>query len=316
MVADVSMPRVAVLMGGTSGERAVSIMTGEAVAAALEEKGYQVRVLTIEDELPDGLTPDRTDVVFVALHGGAGEDGTMQSRLEKIGAVYTGSGPEASRLAMNKIRSKKVMMDNGIPTPPYVELTHEAPQESALQAARELGLPVVVKPVSEGSTLGITIVREEGEIPDAVDQALAYGEGAFVETYIDGRELTVSIVGEEPLPIVEVLPAREFYDYSAKYKDKGTRYNNEVDLPERTAREVTEAAVATHRVLGCRDLSRVDMRLSKEGEPYVLELNTIPGFTERSLVPMAAAAAGMSYGDLVEKVVLLALGRAKGGPDA
>ncbi len=316
MVADASKRRVAVLMGGTSGERAVSIMTGEAVAAALEEKGYPVRALKIADELPDGLTPDTTDVVFIALHGGAGEDGTIQARLEKIGAAYTGSGPEASRLAMNKVKSKKVMIDSGIPTPAYVELGHEGPQESALQAARELGLPVVVKPVSEGSTLGITIVRDESEIPEAVEQALAYGEGAFLESFIDGMELTVGILGEGALPIVEILPAREFYDYSAKYKDDGTRYNNEVDLPERTARAVMEAAVATHRALGCRDLSRVDMRLSKEGEPYVLELNTIPGFTSRSLVPMAAAAAGMSYGDLVEKVVLLALARAKGGRNA
>lgn len=316
MVGDGSRPRVAVLMGGTSGERAVSIMTGEAVAAALEEKGYPVRALKIGDELPEGLGPDRTDVVFIALHGGAGEDGTMQARLEKIGAVYTGSGSEASRLAMNKIKSKRVMTDNGIPTPAYVELAHEAPQESVLQAVEEFGLPVVVKPVSEGSTLGISIVRDEAGIAEAVDQALAYGEGAFVESFIDGRELTVGILGEEALPIVEILPAREFYDYSAKYKDEDTRYNNEVDLPGKTAVAVKEAAIATHRVLGCRDLSRVDMRLSKEGEPYVLELNTIPGLTARSLVPMAAAAAGMSYGDLVERVVLLALERAKGGRNA
>jgi D-alanine-D-alanine ligase len=316
VVADGPKPRVAVLMGGTTGERAVSMKSGEGVAAGLEERGYRVRRIVVDDELSVRVSPDEADVVFVALHGGAGEDGTLQARLEKMGVPYTGSGPDASRLAMNKIESKRLMVENGILTPAYVELDRDAPQDGAVGAAAKLGFPVVVKPVSEGSTLGITIVRDKGGIQAAVEEALAYGEGTFLESYVAGRELTVGMLGDDPLPIVEISPAREFYDYSAKYKDKGTEYNNEVDLPAGVARAVAEAAVATHRVLGCRDMSRVDMRLSKEGEPFVLELNTIPGLTERSLLPMAAAAAGMSYGELVEKIVLLALDRAKGGSGA
>ena len=303
------MVRVTVLMGGTSAEREISILSGEAVSSALSELGHEVTKVIVDNESLPGVSTDSADVAFVALHGGAGEDGRIQAHLEGVGIPYTGSGPEASRRAMNKLETKKILEENGIPRPDYREIDSHAPEDAAHSAAEDLGYPVVVKPVCEGSTLGVTIVREEKDLAKAVEVALAYGEGAFLEVYVPGKELTVSVLGEEPLPIVEVRPAREFYDFAAKYKDEGTEYTTDTDLPRHVLEEVADTAMASHRALGCRDMSRVDLRLTKEMESFILEVNTIPGMTRTSLLPKAAETAGIGYGELVNRILSMAVER-------
>ncbi len=303
------MVRVTVLMGGTSAEREISMLSGGAVSSALSGLGYKVTKVIVDDESLPGVSAASTDVAFVALHGGAGEDGRIQAHLENAGIPYTGSDPEASRRAMNKIEAKKILKENGIPTPDYREIDSHAPEDAARSAAADLSYPVVVKPVCEGSTLGVTIVREKKDLAKAAEVALAYGEGAFLEVYVPGRELTVSVLGEEPLPVVEVCPAREFYDFTAKYKDNGTEYTTDIDLPRHVLEKVSDTASASHRALGCRDVSRVDMRLTMEMEPSVLEINTIPGMTRTSLLPKAAEAAGIGYGELVNRILSMAIER-------
>lgn len=301
--------RVAVLMGGASAEREISLLSGKAVSSALSELGHNVTEVIVNEESLPGVSWEDVDVAFVALHGGAGEDGRIQAQLEKAGVCYTGSGPEASRLAMNKIDAKRILEDNGILTPAYRHIDSHTEEDTILAAARDIGYPVVVKPVCEGSTLGVAIVKGEGDLPAAAGASLAYGEGALVEAYVPGRELTVAILGENALPVLEIRPAGEFYDYTAKYKDHNTGYDTHIELPRHVLEEVSDAAVASHRALGCRDISRVDIRLSKDMKAFVLEVNTIPGMTDTSLVPKAAEAAGMSYRDLVEKILSMALRR-------
>jgi D-alanine-D-alanine ligase len=300
--------RVAVLMGGMSAEREISILSGEAVYKSLLESGYDARKVVV-GEMPPLASAEGMDAFFIALHGGSGEDGTVQRHLEDLGLAYTGSGPEASMLAMNKVAAKKIFLKNGVPTPDFTELHDDTPFDEILSAAREKGWPVVVKPVAEGSTLGVSIVGGEDELADAVEVALAYGEGALMETYVDGRELTVGILGEETLPIVEVRPAGGFYDFNAKYKASETVYVTNPDMPKHSCEEVAAAAFSAHTALGCRDMSRVDVRLSKDGAPFVLEVNTIPGLTARSLLPKAAQAAGITYAELVDRITKMALQR-------
>ncbi len=301
--------RVAVLMGGTSAEREISILSGEAVSSALSELGHEVTKVIVDDELLHGVSTESTDVMFIALHGGAGEDGRIQTHLEDVGIPYTGSGPEASKRAMNKIKTKEILKESGIPTPDYREIDSHASEDALRRAAGDLGYPVVVKPVCEGSTLGVTIVREDKDLAKAAEVALAYGEGALLETYVPGRELTVSVLGDNALPIVEIRPAREFYDFAAKYKDGGTKYATDIDLPRHVLEEVSDTALASHRTLGCRDVSRVDMRLTTKMKFFVLEVNTIPGMTRTSLLPKAAEAAGIGYGEFVNKILSMAIER-------
>lgn len=300
---------VAVLMGGMSAERQISIVSGEAVSSALTELGCRVTKIMVDNESFGGVSADNTDVAFIALHGGMGEDGTVQIRLENESIAYTGSGPDASKRAMNKITAKKMFEENGIPTPAYVEIDSHAAEDEIYSSAGELGYPVVVKPVSEGSTMGVTIVRDEKELSSAVEAALAYGGGVFLEAYVPGSEITVGVLGEQPLPVVEIRTARTFYDFEAKYKDEKTEYITDPDLPRHVLTETADAGLAAHSALGCRDVSRVDLRLTKEMEPSVLEVNTIPGMTRNSLLPKAAEAAGISYTELVERILSMALRR-------
>ncbi len=300
--------RIGVLCGGPSNEREVSLASGEAVASALAGAGREV----VRGVLDEGSASEldallsRADVFFVALHGKFGEDGTLQALLEERGAVYTGSGPESSRVCFDKITARRVFAENGIPHPRGRVLRRG--EEIAEEVARML--PCVVKPAASGSSIGVSIIREASELPRALERAFAEDDRVLAEEYVAGRELTVGFLGERVLPIIELRPAREFYDYDAKYADEATGYICPAALPERTAGEVASLAERAFRALDCRDLGRIDLILGKDERPSFLEMNTIPGFTSHSLVPKAAAAAGIGFGELCAEVLRSALVRA------
>jgi D-alanine-D-alanine ligase len=284
---------VAVLMGGPSAERAVSLNSGRAVARGLREAGYEVTevdVLNHEIQLPPG-----TEAAFVALHGEFGEDGAAQTILERMGIPYTGSGPEASRLSFDKQLSKEAFARRGIPTP-----RHELLRAGG---RRTLPLPLVVKPVSQGSSIGVTRVFEESAWEPALAEGFRYGPNLIVEEYIDGRELTVGIVVREPMPVIEIVAPNGNYDYESKYTKGRTQYLVPAPVDPHTAAQCQEIALRTFDALGCRGMARVDFRLAHDGKPYVLELNNIPGFTETSLLPKAAACAGLDFPRLCDRIL-------------
>jgi len=302
--------RIALLLGGASSEREISLKTGEAVARAMEEEGLDVVKVDVgEDlnELVDTLNRVKPHVVFIALHGRFGEDGVIQGVLEYMGIPYTGSGVMASALAMDKVASKRLFSYHGIPVPRYSVFRKEGwtlPGETPLDA---LSYPLVVKPAAEGSTIGVSVVKEKGELEPALQNAYRYGETVLVEEYIEGRELTVGILDDEPLPVVEIIPKGGFYDYKAKYTPGMTQYEVPAKLSQETFTMVQNMALLAHRALGCKGVSRVDFRLSSDGTPYALEVNTIPGMTETSLLPKAARAAGISFKELVLRILESAL---------
>ena len=298
------------LLGGPSSEREVSLKTGRAVASALRRQGLDVVEIDVGEDLSrlvDQLKEVRPHVVFIALHGTFGEDGVIQGVLEYLGLPYTGSGVLASALAMDKVASKRLFSYHGIPVPRYTIFRKEGwtlPGETPLE---ELSYPLVVKPAAEGSTIGVSIVKEEEDLEGALKEAYKYGDTVLVEEFIEGREITVGILGEEPLPVIEIIPETGFYDYRAKYTPGLTRYEVPAKLPRETAIMVQDMALLAHRALGCRDVSMVDFRLAEDGTPYILEVNAIPGMTETSLLPKAAAAAGISFEELVLRILESAL---------
>ena len=290
--------KIAVLKGGPSSEREVSLRSGSAVAQALRSCGYTVAEIDVTAAaLPD--LPADTDVVFVALHGDFGEDGQVQALLEARGIPYTGSDPASSRASFDKRISKRLLEKAGIPTPAY-ELLRRG-------AARSLPLPVVVKPPCQGSSIGVHRVFQEADWQPALQDALAYGEDALVEAFIAGRELTVGIVGGDALPVVEIVAPGGWYDYTAKYTPGTTEYRVPAPIPEPVASRCQDIALRTFAALGCRGLGRVDLRMAEDGGLFVLELNNIPGFTATSLLPKAAQLAGMDYAKLCDRIVKLAL---------
>jgi len=325
--------KVALLMGGRSAEREISLRTGRGIAEALRHLGHDVlaidaangRLLPTGDEasgaLPESVVRalpaasaaaiasarelDEAEVVFIALHGGAGEDGTIQSLLELAGKAYTGSGVLASALAMNKAMAKRLFERDDIPTPRWQLL--RAGEPPVVDTTALGGWPIVVKPNTEGSTVGLTIVSRADDLPEAVQLALEYGNEALVEQYVPGRELTVAVLGDEVLPIVEIRPQGGHYDYESKYVAGKSEYFCPADLPEPVAAKVRDLGLRAVRALGCSGVARADFRLSPANEPYCLEVNTIPGMTPTSLVPMAAKARGMDYDQLVARMLDLAL---------
>lgn len=303
--------RIAVLLGGFSSEREVSLRSGAAVARALRERGHDVHEIDVRDEAVGDLDRVRPDVAFIVLHGRFGEDGGAQALLEAKGIPYTGSGVAASRLAMDKAASKARFKEAGVPAAPDL-LVREAEGGSAAKArVLAFGLPVVVKPVAEGSSVGITIHRTAEALEAGLAEAFRHGGAALVERFVAGREMTVGILEDRALPVVELKPARDFYDYEAKYRDDRTVYV--VDPPMAAAdREAVQAAgLAAHRALGCEGFSRVDVILGGAGAPCVLEVNTIPGMTDRSLLPKAARAAGIAFPDLCERIAQQGLARGR-----
>ncbi len=312
--------RIAVLMGGASAEREVSLMSGRKVLAALDPARYEAYAVDLADisgshgadlarVLSSPTSGDLPEVVFLALHGGAGENGTVQGLLELLGLPYTGSGVLASALALNKVFSKKLFEQAGIPTPRWMVITEPDRAIASDGAISALGLPCVVKPACEGSTIGLSIVRDENELPAALDLAFGYGDQIVVEAFVPGVEITGPVLGtDDPqvLPLIEIVPTGGFYDYARKYTAGATEEIIPARItPEQTAR-ARELTLAAHHALGCRALSRVDMIVA-EDEVYVLEVNTIPGLTDTSLVPRAAEAAGISFPALLDRLVEFAL---------
>lgn len=298
--------KVAVVMGGVSNEREVSLRSGRAICRALRGEGVDAVEVVMDDMASLKLAPG-TEAVWLALHGGAGENGEVQQALDATGMPYTGSGAAASRLAMDKIASKKCFEEHGIPTAPWQVVTPATMAPDTGFAAR-INLPVVVKPPREGSSVGISCVREAASLPEAVAAAAkldARGE-ALVEAYVPGREWAVGVLGGGALPPVEILAADGWYDYDAKYDpSRGTQYV----FPEGDAALAARCqalAVDVFHALGCRGFGRVDFRITPEGAPFVLEMNTLPGFTATSLFPKAAARAGMSFGEVCVKILELA----------
>ena len=299
--------KVIVLMGGASAEREVSLTTGSGIAAALRRLGHEVVTLDGPPaELVAAPALAGADVVFIALHGGAGEDGTLQAVLDLSGRPYTGSGLLASALAMDKAMSKRLVEHAGIPTPRWLLLPADGPPPMAEDLEPLGGLPVVVKPNDQGSTVGLSLVREPGDLARAFTEAARFSRGVLVETYVPGRELTVGVLGGEALPVVEIFPEGGLYDYRRKYTAGQSRYECPAQLESGLAARICELGRRAFQVLGCRGVARVDFRLDPEGRPYCLEVNTVPGMTPTSLVPMAAAARGLSYDELVARMLELA----------
>lgn len=301
---------VTVLMGGPSSERDVSLLSGTAIASALSSLGHRVTTADISPTDTSALDREGMEVAFIALHGEFGESGQVQRLCEQRCVRYTGSSPKASELAMDKPVAKELFAGAGLKVPKGLEFSSgDSPGEIA-KALDRLGLPVVLKPIRSGSSIDITIARDTATRDRAAESLLdKYGK-AMAEEFIPGREFTVGILGQRALPVLEVVPAREFYDYTAKYAaDSGTRYVFDHGLPARAAEAIQSAALTAHQVLGCRDMSRVDFILPADGVPVALEINTIPGFTSHSLLPMAAAKVGMSFPQLAQRLVMMAMQR-------
>ena len=331
--------RIAVPMGGDSGEREVSLASGTEVARALRERGHDVlavdtmrgplspgeerriREAGVDAEAPDAAAfgllgvadaaafaafPEvrEADVLFLTLHGGAGEDGRVQSALEIAGLPYTGSGPLGSAIAMDKDVSKRLARDGGLSTPAWL-----AGERAPREVVERLGLPLVVKPVSGGSTLGITLVREAAEIEAAVALAKEYRGPVMYEAFVPGREMTVGILEEEALPLGEIVPEHEIFDYECKYQPGMAREIFPAEIESRVASRIRAAALRAHRLLRLRDFSRIDFLLDEGGIPWFLEANSLPGLTAASLVPKAAAAAGLSFPEFCERLASLAFAR-------
>ena len=295
--------KVAVLFGGKSAEREVSLKSGSMVLAALRKKGVDAHPFDPKQRDLQDLLKERFARVFIALHGRFGEDGTVQGVLEWLGIPYTGSGVLASALAMDKLRTKRLWAAEGLPTAPYAVLDKDT---DLAAVAKRLGVPLFVKPASEGSSVGMSKVRKAGALDEAYALAVNYDPVVLAEKFIDGAELTVAIVGERALPIIKIETPREFYDYEAKYIANDTRYLVPCGVSAKKERELQALCLKAFRALGCRGWGRVDLMLDKRARPYLLEVNTSPGMTDHSLVPMAARAVGISYEDLCVKVLELA----------
>ncbi len=303
--------KIGVLMGGISSEREISLRTGKTIEAALRKKGYRVVGIDVDKDIADRLRKEGIEVAFIALHGRYGEDGTIQGLLEIMGIPYTGSGVLASAIAINKVITKRLLEYHQIPTPRYTVFKKDEAGADYQKSLESHGFeyPVVVKPSSEGSTIGVTIVRDEGELLEAMNLAFSYGSEVLMEEYIPGREITVGVLDETPLPVIEIVPKEEFYDYQAKYTKGMTEYIIPARLSDGLYKKVQDLGLRVYEVLGCKGVSRVDMRVDREDNPYVLEINTVPGMTETSLIPMAAKEIGIDFPELIERILESALRR-------
>jgi D-alanine-D-alanine ligase len=305
--------RVAVLKGGRSLERQVSLRSGARVEDALERLGHDVVALDVNHDLISRLRDAAPDVAFIAMHGRDGEDGTVQELLEILDIPYTGSGVLACVRATDKVLAKHLMIEAGIPTPEFFAFSETAFRElgaaDALPAIEErLDFPIVVKPSSQGSALGIKFARNAADVPAALVAAFSYDSRVLLERHVDGRDLAVSILDGEPLPVVEAVPTGDgFYDFEARYEIGRTEFVCPAELPDGVTEQAQELALRTYRLLGCSAFGRIDLMLGSDGELTVLEANPIPGLTETSLLPQAAEAARISFDELVGRIVELAL---------
>jgi D-alanine-D-alanine ligase len=295
--------KVAVLMGGRSAERPVSLKSGSMVLAALKKLGVDAHAFDPAERGLDALMKERFDRIFIALHGRYGEDGTIQGALELLGIPYTGSGVLASALAMDKWRTKLVWQACGTPTPRSELLAHTT---DFAAVAKRIGLPLMVKPANEGSSIGMSKVKSAGDLAEAFALAANYDSAVIAEAFVDGVELTAAVLGDTALPLIRLETPREFYDYDAKYVANDTRYIIPCGLPPDAERAIQDEALRAFRTLGCSGWGRVDLMLDHSGKPYFLEVNTSPGMTDHSLVPMAARHAGLSFEDLCARILHLA----------
>ena len=300
--------KLGVLLGGSSGERSVSLLSGQRVSTSLRRQDYEViDIDLVKDDWLTQLISEEVDAVFLALHGKGYEDGTIQAILNHFGLPYTGSGILASALGMNKIMSKQIFSTMQIPTPDYLKIHLEEDLKVQTQnAIEQLGLPLVVKPASEGSSLGVSIIHEPDEIYHAIEKNRIFKDNLF-EKYVQGQEITVGLIGVgddlQALPILELIPKREFYDYQAKYTAGLTEFVIPARLSDEVSQVAQSIAIRAHQALGCHGYSRVDMIVDRLGQPFVTEVNTLPGLTELSDLPAQAAAAGISYDRLISKIL-------------
>lgn len=304
--------RIGVLMGGDSAEREVSLRSGAAVCNALKAEGYDVVAIDAGRDICEVLRRERIDVAFLALHGGTGENGAIQGLLEVLGIPYTGSGVLASALAMDKEATKKVFCYHGIPVAPF-GIIRRPPSAAGrpasiaelrtLNAEISFGLPWVVKPSAEGSSIGVNIVRDEAELSQALVEAFSYGDRVIIEQYIEGAEIQIGILNGRNLGAVEVRPKVGFYSYEAKYTPGLTEYILPPEIDPDVLDRAGCVAVSAHEALGCRGATRVDLIIDPSGNPYVLEVNTIPGMTETSLLPKIARLAGLDFHALIREIL-------------
>jgi len=292
--------KVAVLMGGPSAEREVSLKSGNAVLAALKRQGIEAHGIDADKSTLRLLEDGRFDRAFIALHGRWGEDGVIQGALEVLDIPYTGSGVLGSALGMDKLRTKFLWTAAGIPTPEYAVL---APGTNLDQVAVRLGLPVFVKPVREGSSLGVSKAKTAAELKTAWETAAKFDDQVIAERFIDGAEITCGILGDQVLPLIKIETDREFYDYEAKYLLDTTRYLCPCGLPAAQEREIQQLARRAFEAVGCAGWGRVDFMLDRTGRAYALEVNTVPGMTDHSLVPKAAKQAGIDFDQLVLRIL-------------
>ncbi len=293
--------RIAVLMGGWSAEREISLQSGRAVSVALRRLGLSHRALDVTPDIARALRRHRVDLAFLATHGPFGEDGRLQGLLDVLKIPYTGSGVLASAMAMHKPSAKRIFESANIPTPRGAVLRPRDARRVPFPA------PWVVKPASQGSAVGVTVVRRRADLSAALKGAWAFEPEALVEAFVPGAEITVGVLNDRALPVVEIIPQHAFYDFHSKYAPGGSRHVAPARIPDRVRREAQRLALAAHRALGCRHVSRVDLIVGPRGRPVVLELNTIPGMTAASLLPDAARAAGMGFDALVLRILGLAL---------
>ncbi len=292
--------KVAVLMGGRSAEREISLESGAAVLAALQSKGVDVHGVDVSDNILMDLDADDFDRAFIILHGRGGEDGVMQGALETIGMPYTGSGVLGSALGMDKLRCKQLWQGAGMPTPAYQVVTEASKVDQVID---ELGLPLIVKPSREGSSIGMTKVNDPSQLVHAIREAAAKDDSVIVERWISGAEYTVAVLGNEALPTIRLETPRDFYDFEAKYEANDTSYHCPCGLEPQQELELQRLAIAAFDLVGAGGWGRVDFMADEAGSPYLLEVNTVPGMTDHSLVPMAARAAGLSFEELVWRIL-------------
>ncbi|UCD71873.1 MAG: D-alanine--D-alanine ligase [Syntrophobacterales bacterium] len=293
---------IGVLMGGVSAEREISLRTGEAITKALMDRGYDVCSIDVGYDIAEQLISKQLRVAFIALHGRFGEDGTIQGMLEIMRIPYTGSGVLASALSMDKIMSKRIFTAHAIPTPASHILQEAEGVEEALEKL-DFSFPVVVKPASEGSTIGVTVVHNRKGLAQAIEQARRYDHRLLLEEYIKGKEITLGVLNGQPLPIIEIAPKCGFYDYRAKYTKGETEYILPARIPPKAHEEAERSGLKAYEALGCEGCARVDMMTDEKADIFVLEVNSMPGMTETSLVPKAAQFAGIDFPELVERIL-------------
>jgi len=301
---------IGVFRGGISAEKDVSLQSGKSVFEALKSRGYRVADCVVENDRFEHIAAlvkeNAVELAFIVMHGEFGEDGRIQAMFEDLGVAYTGSSPEASSIGMDKVETHRCLEEAGIPMADWLAFKNGDAVDAAALVAR-FGLPLVIKPSTAGSSVGVTIARDAGDILGGVRTALSHSPDALVEKFIDGREFTVGIIGETALPVVEIRTKAQFFDFHSKYLDDKTQEICPADISDPLRATMQERALAVFRAMGCRTLGRVDFRVDGEGNAFVLELNSIPGFTSHSLLPLAASKIGLSFADLCEKIVDLSV---------